>query len=251
MQKFLEVIRTHSPTEGRDGDLCIANDGPLHVEYAPFDHIEKNAKIAIVGLTPGRNQARNARNALREAWSSGRPMTEAMALAKRSASFSGAMRSNLLAILDHIGLPNAFGMQKSEEFFSLNGAGVHFTSALRYPVFLNENNYSGSPHLITTPILREMIDIYLAEEASTLSEALWIPVGKHAAAALFYLADAGKLDRARIISGLPHPSGANSERIAYFLEKKSREKLSNRTNPDIIDDARKLLKAQVKSLSKN
>ncbi|WP_303045736.1 hypothetical protein [Turicimonas muris] len=34
---------------------------------------------------------------------------------------------------------------------------------------------------------------------------------------------------------IPHPSGANAERIAYFLGKKKKEDLSAKTNPDKID----------------
>jgi hypothetical protein len=37
---------------------------------------------------------------------------------------------------------------------------------------------------------------------------------------------------------LPHPSGANAERIAYFLGNKARESLSIKTNPDLLDQAK-------------
>nr|WP_303036931.1 hypothetical protein [Turicimonas muris] len=38
-----------------------------------------------------------------------------------------------------------------------------------------------------------------------------------------------------LLPQIPHPSGANAERIAYFLGKKKKEDLSAKTNPDKID----------------
>jgi hypothetical protein len=41
-----------------------------------------------------------------------------------------------------------------------------------------------------------------------------------------------------VLNGLPHPSGANAERIAYFLGKKAKESLSVKTNPATLDSAK-------------
>src|SRR3954469_20644883 len=80
--------------------ILIERDGDLSVEYAPFDHIERNAELVIVGLTPGRAQASNAWAALLTQLRAGVPIETALARAKRTASFSGPMRVNLLAMLD-------------------------------------------------------------------------------------------------------------------------------------------------------
>ena len=80
-----------------------------------------------------------------------------------------------------------------------------------------------------------MIDTYLADEAAALPSAIWIPLGGHAEAALLYLDRSGRLNRHNVLAGLPHPSGANAERIAYFLGRKSREQLSAKTNAARIE----------------
>jgi hypothetical protein len=59
----------------------------------------------------------------------------------------------------------------------------------------------------------------------------------------------GKLDPARVLEGLPHPSGANAERIAYFLGRKPREMLSAKTSAASIDAARERIKALVEALA--
>lgn len=93
-----------------------------------------------------------------------------------------------------------------------------------------------------------MIDTHLAEEVAALPDALWVPLGKHAEAALVHLAKSGRLDRRRILAGMPHPSGANAERVSYFLGRKERSALSAKTNAARIDDAKRALTAQIAAL---
>ncbi len=93
------------------------------------------------------------------------------------------------------------------------------------------------------------METHLAEEAAALPNAIWVPLGGHAEAGLTHLAEAGRLDPARILTGLPHPSGANAERIAYFLGRKPRAALSSKTNAERIDAARERLQRQVAGLA--
>jgi hypothetical protein len=228
--------------------LLMSRAGSLTIEYAPFDHIEHEAELVIVGLTPGRQQAANALETLSMELKKGTATRLALERAKRTASFSGPMRSNLLNMLDAIGVPALFGHQHAAEFFSDAKARVHFTSTLRYPVFVDGENYSGSPKPLSHPMLREMIDTHLVEEVEALPRAIWVPLGLHAEAALLHLSSSGHLDRAKILAGLPHPSGANAERIAYFLGRKARQDLSAKTNPDKLDRLRDELVDQVRRL---
>lgn len=254
MHTFVEAVRRLDLEAYRRGetppDLIMRRSSELVVSYAPFDHINHGAELVLVGLTPGRTQAANALEALRSALAAGCLMPDALARAKSTASFSGAMRSSLVAMLDHVGVPQHFGRRSAAEFFDPGSRLVHFTSALRYPVYLASGvNYSGAPRPLSHPVLREIVDTWLAEEAEALPRAVWVPLGGHAEACLEHLAARGKLDRNRILSGLPHPSGANAERIAYFLGRKTREALSAKTNADRIDAARKQLLERVAALA--
>lgn len=49
--------------------------------------------------------------------------------------------------------------------------------------------------------------------------------------------------------GMPHPSGANAERIAYFLGRKPKAALSAKTNADTIDAMKSQLLAQLQGVS--
>jgi hypothetical protein len=253
--RYLEAVTQVDLRAYRTGaskpSLLMSEAGNLTIEYAPFDHIERDAELVIVGLTPGRQQAANALETLGVELRKGTPTPLALERAKRTASFSGPMRSNLLNMLDAIGVPALFGRQHAAEFFSDAKARVHFTSSLRYPVYVDGENYSGSPKPLSHPLLRGMIDTHLFEEAKALPKAIWVPLGQHAEAALLHLSSNGHLDRAKILAGLPHPSGANAERIAYFLGRKAKQDLSAKTNPDTLDRQKAVLVDQVQRLREN
>lgn len=222
----------------------LATDGSLSVCYAPFDHIETRARLVIVGITPGMMQARNAHAAMHDALSRGASLETALADAKTHASFSGPMRANLVAMLDAIGVAKHLSVATTAELFAPGSSDIHFTSALRYPVFLGGKNYGGAPTMLRQPVLRTMIDTHLAEEARALPEALWLPLGPRVEEALTHLVSRGLLDRQKIISGLPHPSGANAERIAVFLGRKDPARVSRQTNPGPLLDAYRRLRAR-------
>ena len=230
-----------------DPRLSIARDGKLTVHYAPFDHIETRARLVLVGLTPGHQQMRIALATARDALLDGAGMAEASAQAKRTASFAGPMRNTLSKMLDHIGLQTVLGYASCQEIWDIPGA-VHYTSALRYPVFVNGKNYSGTPSPLKRPLLRQFIENELAAEARMLPNAIWLPLGGGAAEALRHLVEHGVLARERVFDGLPHPSGANAERVAYFTRRKKRQDLSSKTSPDRIDANRRALEERVAQL---
>jgi len=88
----------------------------------------------------------------------------------------------------------------------------------------------------------------LASEAEALPDAIWIPLGPAATDGVREIIRLQKLNPARVLEGLPHPSGANAERIAYFLGRKARELLSSKTSAATIDGARERLLSQVAAL---
>jgi hypothetical protein len=116
---------------------------------------------------------------------------------------------------------------------------------LRNPVFVGGENYSGKPDMLKHPLLQRQVLDHFAKDVQFLPGALFVPLGEAVAEALRWLASEGVVEPHRILAGLPHPSGANSERIAYFLGKKSRSALSAKTNPDRLDRSRTQLIEQV------
>jgi hypothetical protein len=48
---------------------------------------------------------------------------------------------------------------------------------LRFPVFVDGENYSGTPSILSTPLLREQLMTGLAIDAATLHRAIFVPLG--------------------------------------------------------------------------
>lgn len=236
-----------SVRELRLGDAGIPGRN-VEMVYAPFDHVNPSARIVIVGLSPGRQQAANAIRAAQRALRAGANTEVAAQRAKVFASFSGPMRSNLVAMLDAIGIARWLGVKTTATLWERDSHLIHFTSALRYPVFVNGKNWSGTPDMLRSSDMRGWLEAYTGTELSQLEDSLVVPLGPKVSAALNHLADIGRLPRDRILDGMPHPSGANAERIAYFLGKKAAADLSPKTNPSAIDAARASLLLKVGAL---
>lgn len=220
-------------------NFLMGKENDVSVFYAPFDYINHEAKIAICGITPGLQQACLALNEAKKQLLLGSSISNAEKKSKETASFGGAMRNNLIAMLDHIGIHNKLGIGSCELLFTSHSHLIHYTSALRYPVFVKDDNYNGTPNMLGTKLLRSQIDMYLAEEIQSLSKnCLYIPLGPKVAEVFSYLSTMGVVNAERVLDGMPHPSGANAERISYFLGKKKREELSKKTNAYLLDQVK-------------
>lgn len=242
-ERFAPVIRSLSVAElsgdvSIDGKFVFAQDGKLDVCYAPFEYINPQARVVIVGITPGRTQMLNAIREARRQLDLGADSAAALVAAKQTGAFSGSMRPNLVNLLDHVGVNRLLSIGTCDELFGNAAHLVQTTSVLRNPVFVGGKNYNGTPNMTRNPLLRELLAAHFGEDAKALPNAVFVPLGDKVAEALHFLADRGVLGRDRILDGLPHPSGANAERIAYFLGRKPRNALSVKTDPHKIDQAR-------------
>lgn len=124
-------------------------DASLTMYYAPFDAINESAAVTIVGITPGWQQMEIAFRAARAALVRGDSGREACTDAKLQASFAGQMRLNLLSMLTDIGLHHGLGLPSPASLFGDCAHLLHTTSAIRYPVFVGEANYTGhAPQLL-------------------------------------------------------------------------------------------------------
>ena len=253
-ENFIPKIRALTPDELIGGTslyekMRIAKTDKFEICYAPFEHLNPEARLVIVGITPGKTQMLNAlREARRQLDADATPI-QALISAKRTGAFSGPMRPNLISMLDRVGLPQRFGLHTANDFFGAASNLLQSTSVLQNPVFLADGrNYNGTPNMTRTGALTEQLMSGFAKSASLLPKAYFLPLGPKVSEALVFLAEKGTLDGSRVLHGMPHPSPASMERINYFLGKKLREHLSNKTNPDILDAARERLMRQVASI---
>lgn len=234
--------------------FLLARAGRVEAHYLPFDYVNVDARVVVVGISPGFVQWKNAVRAAQQGLRAGLPLPELLRAAKYTGAFSGAIRPNLVALLDDIGLQRWLGIASCASLFGADAHLMHVSGALRQAVFVDgpdgaKLNYNGaSPNMLTTPLLQDQLLDYFGREAALIKDAVFVPLGPKVGLALDWLARRGVLEEGRILHGLPHPSGANAERIAYFLGRKEKTALSSRTNGAQIDADRLALRAKMAAL---
>ncbi|WKA53170.1 uracil-DNA glycosylase family protein [Planococcus shixiaomingii] len=193
----------------------------IEIYYAPFEYVNEEAKVVIVGITPGLHQMKKSFSTVIDAAGTEFNDEEILRQVKNNSSFEGTMRKNLVKMLDELGLNEYLGLSSSIELFEEASHLVHTSSVLPYPVFYNGKNYSGStPNLLKNEVLKKYVTDYFATELYNLDNPLIIPLGVNVSNALTYLADQGIVERNCILSGFPHPSGGNGHRHKQFAENK-------------------------------
>jgi len=189
----------------------------LEIYYAPLDYINKQAEIVLAGITPGLHQMEVAFRTARGHILNGLGRVAVCRRAKKAAAFSGAMRKNLLEMLDGIGISKAMGIGSSGDLFAHAHMRLHTTSVLRYPVFVDGKNYTGHrPPILSHPLLKRYVDEEFCVEMEMVPNAFIVPLGKAVNTVLEYLVSRGGISGDRCCLGFPHPSGANGHRKSQF-----------------------------------
>lgn len=228
--------------------FLLAREGRYSSHYIPFESVNPGARVVVVGISPGFVQWKNAMREAQRQMALGAERDALLRAARRAGAFSGAIRPNVVALLDAIGVQRWLGIASCATLFDADAHLVHIGAILRHPVFVDGKNYSGTPAMPRHAFLRAETLRWFAHEAALLPDALYIPMGSSVSEALDWLAGQGVVKAERILHGLPHPSGANAERVAYFLGRKERAALSSKTNGAQLDAARQALLAQIEGL---
>ncbi|WP_449539641.1 hypothetical protein [Ferdinandcohnia sp. Marseille-Q9671] len=198
----------------------------LEIYYAPFEYVNDDAKVLIVGITPGLYQMKKSYSTILDPINYQLSDEELLHEVKKNSSFEGPMRKNLIHMLDELELHTYLNIDSTSELFSTASHLVQTASVIRYPVFYKGKNYSGStPKMLRSTMLMHYIMEGFAKEVECLKkQPLIIPLGVNVSAVVNHLAEAGYLSSESILHGFPHPSGGNGHRHKQFAENKQQMK---------------------------
>jgi uracil-DNA glycosylase len=218
----LTTRQNRSPPEA-SLQLWSLPDKKLSCFYAPFEYVNTDAKLIIVGITPGRTQMNRSVNALNQALSDGQDLESALKSVKKTASLSGTMRPRLVEILNRLGYAEKLGIDCCSSLWAENNHLVHFCSVLKYPIFVNGKDYCGQPKLFNISQLKTLLfEQFVKDMQSIQTGAYIVPLGEMVADVLTQLDASGNIKHHlprfdnKIVSP-PHPSGANAESISLLL----------------------------------
>lgn len=217
----LPVKNKYSKEDLCTKDFLVKADGDIEVYWAPFDYINTSAKVVLLGITPGWTQMQESFNYLCNNLECS-DINELSAKCKSTASFSGPMRKNLTTMLNDINLNSFLNIEDCNQLFDDKSHLVHYTSVIRYPVFKDNKNYTGSnPFILKNNTLKKIVDTILVEEFNNLpTDAIIVPMGKAVSQVLEYLISEDKIKQNNILFNFPHPSGANAHRVTQFEQNK-------------------------------
>lgn len=206
----------------------------LQIYYTPFEYVNPEAKIIIAGITPGLHQMKRAYSTVNGTHGT---YEEILRTVKRESSFHGAMRKNLVAMLDELKLAEHLGIESCSQLFDTHHHLLHSTSILPHAVFYKGRNYNGStPKIMKTPLLKEYAEKYFPRNIEGIQETLIVPLGVNVQAALEELMGKGLIPKHQLLRGFPHPSGGNGHRVRQFAEHREQmmemmRKFFNATSP--------------------
>jgi hypothetical protein len=204
-------------------DLLIEKEKDLSMYYAPHnEYINNQAIIVIVGITPGWYQMKMAFEQLVKRLYHGRTREQVLKEVKKAASFSGAIRANLIQMLDDCGIHKAIHVHSTSSLFEEHRDLLHTTSIIKYPVFYEGKNYNGHQPSIekSSLLVQYAFDVFPNELHQIKQSALIIPLGKTVEHVFYQLRQEGKLPNHFYLFGFPHPSGANGHRKKQFQLRK-------------------------------
>jgi hypothetical protein len=201
-------------------ELHVKDIAPLKLYYAPHNDVAYHgAKLLIAGLTPGFQQMQLALAAAQEALWQGEDDREACYRAKRTARFAGTMRSNLIMMLNLVGVQQWLELDNCASLFEEHAHWLHSTSIVPYPAFYKGRNYSGSqPDLLKHELLRSYVLEHMEQQMSMFPDIPIIPLGRSVEAMIGLLVQQGVIKEAQVLWGFPHPSGANGHRHQQFTD---------------------------------
>ena len=215
MSKFLKQIRSIkkiNKSSVTNKNFLIKKEDNIEIYYAPFDYINSEAKIMIVGITPGLQQMLQSFQVIND--------NKSLKEVKDLSSFKGSMRTTLIKYLDELKVNKKLKIKSCESLFNKDSKYLHTTSLVKYPVFDKEKNYSGS-NILKKKMLVEFIEKNFLQELKTLKKSIIIPLGNTVSSAIEYLNNKYDLKLRCFLQGFPHPSGANARKNIQFNEHKS------------------------------
>ena len=217
LRQYREAIESYFGNSPFSSSLLIEKQSDIEVYFSPFEHVNTEAKIVLVGISPGPTQAHNANIAAKTGFKNNLSEEKVSQLAKETASFSGALRNNLIAMLDDIGVNSRLRINSCSSLFGENKDLVHSTSIFRYPTLFKGKPISTAKNWRRHEILENMVTSCFENECSQLhSDVLYIPLGQGVAEILLSLSQRGKIKEKMILAGMPHPLVQMANALVIF-----------------------------------
>lgn len=187
-------------------------DETIIFKQTKFSYVNHEAKVVIVGITPGNSQIKGTRE--------GMPPCEI----KRIYAFAGKMRSNLIHMLDYIGVNKLLSIDTCKTLWEQDFDKVEMTSLLKEATYIMNKNgheemFNDISKITKSEELTDMLNEGFIKDCSNYNNAqLFIACGSKVYDVLLSLKQQNVISAP--IIGIAHPSESNKGRMNCYLGRK-------------------------------
>lgn len=212
-------------------EFSLGKEGRYELRYIPFEHVNRAARLVIVGITPGPTQIELAYSKAQQLLRAGLDHETILTQIKKVGSFGGpSMRPNLVRILEHFRFGELLGIADVESLWDTNAHLLHSTSVIQYAAFDKGDGFNGSfERVLRSSLLKRCFLEHFVTSLQQLSgEALYVALGECPKAALDWCVAEGHLRPDQVLGAFCHPSTNGGSTTKFYLREKSVDELSAR-----------------------
>ena len=253
--RFADALTSLDADGVQAPELVLGREKSYELRYIPFEHVNRNAKLVIVGITPGNNQLALAYKRAQDLLKAGKAEADILREVKKAAAFGGSgVRPNLLRMLRHFHFERLLGISDVETLWGPDAHLLHTTSVVPHAAFRAGRRFAGSfREIMASSLLAEcFMDCFVASVREISTEALFIGLGPCPQAALDWCVRKGVLQRGQVLGAFCHPSAAGGSRTRYYLREVKRADLRPGDpvlkSCDWLDEAYRQMKSATRAL---
>jgi hypothetical protein len=221
---FAPLLLRHGSAGVSLTDFVLGRDRRDTLRYVPFEYVNREARLVIVGITPGPTQLEESYSTAQRQLRAGAPKHQAMHEIKKVGAFGGdSMRPNLIRMLRLFSIGQFLRIDDEASLWGSNASLFHATSLIPHAAFRHGRPFAGSFRDIQkSAVFSECFrDCFLPEFTELGNQALFLGLGPTVADALAWCVSQGLLRAHQVLGAFPHPSRGSGSQVDYFLGKKS------------------------------
>jgi hypothetical protein len=229
LNRYRDLISAKGKAAVRTIGVRLAAHEKEVLDYIPFEHIERDARLVLVGITPGPTQLALSYEEAARLIRAGASEEVILREAKRVAGFGGSsMRPNLLRMLKYFDFADIYGLPEAEALWGSHAQLLHSTSVVPHAAFRKDKMFAGSfAEVMASPIFRES---FLRDFVGSIPElnpgANFVALGQTPRDALDWCVTNGHLGHDQVLGAFAHPSTSGGSTVDVYLGLKRIEDLT-------------------------
>lgn len=219
-ERYRDIICEHGASAAKMLSTLVDSDDGHQVFYVPFESVNREARLVVVGITPGPTQIELTYNIAQRMLTTGATAESILATVKREATFGGpSMRPNLLRMLNAFDFAGLLGIDDVSSLWEASSRLLHATSVVPHAAFKGLKPFAGGfDEILSSAALRTGFERDFIPSLSSLGpDARYVGLGPTPLDALNWCAARSYLREDQILGAFAHPSSKSGSQVDVYL----------------------------------